>query len=405
MNDSSLKFQKPFSPELRALGTDPVPAAPYHDARWFDLERDAIFRRTWLNVGHVCELPEPGCFIVRELDFAGASIIITRGKDRQIRAFHNVCTHRGTQLTQEKEGKRATFSCPYHMWTFSNDGRFLSAPDFERFHIAEKSSCDLVKVSMDVCAGLIFVNLDREPRQSLPEFLGRMGEMISTLPIARATTYDEYVYDIDANWKVTFDNFQENYHLRFVHRRTNGCPPLDSTPNPFHYPVAYEVFGPHRMDTSPGGDVPGDPPKPLTGFLLGKLGEQLVADGLLGGPHDQDYFIFFPNLYVFGNPTMHFTHLVMPISAGKSRGVFRFYWIGDDRTARERISRELSLAFAREIHTEDCETIASAQRGIASGALEHIHFQEQEVLCRHLLATVQQMVRDHVAQQEGGQVR
>ena len=122
MNNLSNGFQRPFSDDLRALGCDPVPAAPYYDETWFGLEREAIFRRTWLNVGHVCELPEPGSFIVRELEFARASVIIARGKDGEIRAFHNVCTHRGTQLTREREGKAATFSCPYHMWTFGNDG-------------------------------------------------------------------------------------------------------------------------------------------------------------------------------------------------------------------------------------------------------------------------------------------
>jgi phenylpropionate dioxygenase-like ring-hydroxylating dioxygenase large terminal subunit len=401
MNDLSNGFQQPFSDALRALGCDPVPAAPYYDETWFGLECDAIFRRTWLNVGHVCELPEPGSFIVRELEFARASVIIARGKDGEIRAFHNVCTHRGTQLTGEKQGKATSFSCPYHRWTFGNDGRLLSAPDFERFYVA-KADCDLPKVAVDTCAGLIFINLDRNPRQSLKEFLGPMGEMIAGLPIARATTYDEYVYDIDANWKVAFDNFQENYHLRFVHRRTNGAPPLDSGPNPFNYPVAYDLYGPHRMDTSPGGSLPDLDTKPLASLLLGKLAQQVMADGLVGGPHDRDYFIFFPNLYVFGNPSMHFTHMVSPVSAGKSRGVFRFYWIGDDRTAQERMARELALSFAREIHVEDCETIASAQRGIASGALSHIHFQEQEVLCRHLLHVVRQIVADYVAEQQQG---
>ena len=85
MNDLTNKWQKPFSDELRALGTDPIPAAPYHDPDWFRLECEAIFRRTWLNVGHACELPEPGSFIVVELEFARASIIIARGRDGVIR--------------------------------------------------------------------------------------------------------------------------------------------------------------------------------------------------------------------------------------------------------------------------------------------------------------------------------
>jgi phenylpropionate dioxygenase-like ring-hydroxylating dioxygenase large terminal subunit len=399
MNDLTNKWQKPFSDELRALGTDPIPAAPYHDPDWFRLECEAIFRRNWLNVGHACELPEPGSFITVELEFARASIIIARGRDGEIRGFHNVCTHRGTRLVKDASGRTPNFTCPYHAWTFGTDGKFLSGPDFERFYIEDKSACDLKKVSVDTHAGLLFVNLDPEPRQGLTEFLGEMGEMIADLPVSRATTYDEYVYDIDANWKVTFDNFQENYHLRFVHKRTNGAPPLDSKDNPFNYPIRYDVYGPHRLDTSPGGGLPDDMPKPMLNFLLGKLGAQVMADGQVGGPHDQDYFIFFPNLYVFGNPTMHFTHMVMPLTAEKSRGVFRFYWIGDDRTANERLARELALAFAREIHTEDSETIETGQQGISSGAIPTFHFQEQEINCRHLLSAVQERVRDYVEEQ------
>ena len=397
MNVPTWKYQPIAKEELARLGTDPVPAAPYYDPAWFELEREAIFKRTWLNVGHICEIAEPGSFIVRPVEVANASILIVHGKDGQIRAFHNVCTHRGTQLVDRESGKASSFTCRYHAWTYGYDGDLRSAPDFERFYV-DKADCGLRKVSVDVCAGLIFVNLDPEPAQSLREFLGPMGEMSETLPVARATTFDEYVYEIDANWKLTFDNFQENYHVRFVHRRSGGVPPMDSSPNPFMYPVKYEVFGPHRMDTAPAGGM--GEPRPVLEYMIGKVGAQASADGLLSGPHVQDYFVFFPNLYLFGNPTMHFTHLVMPISARRSRGVFRFYWVGDDRTATERLAREMAMAFGREIHAEDGETIESGQRGLASGALKHIHFQEHEVLCRHLYRTVDDMVRAYQAEQE-----
>ena len=76
------------------------------------------FHATWLHVGHVCELPRPGTWIKRDLEFANASILIVRGKDGEIRAFHNVCTHRGTQLVEEDSGKGST----YHAWNFGDDG-------------------------------------------------------------------------------------------------------------------------------------------------------------------------------------------------------------------------------------------------------------------------------------------
>lgn len=392
MNQLNTAFQEPMGDDLIALGSDPIPAAPYYDERWFELERDAIFRRTWISIGHSSELPEPGSFIVRELEFARVSIIIARGKDDVIRAFHNVCTHRGTRLVNESEGRRSTFSCPYHRWTFGNDGRFLSGPDFARFHIEDSSICNLPPVALDTCAGLLFVNLEAQPRQTLHEFLGPMGDMISQLALARATTFDEYTYRIKANWKLVVDNFQENYHLRFVHRRTNGAPSLERSANPFNYPARFATFGPHRMNTSPGGTVPDEPPKPLLRFFLGRLQQQTIADGLAGGPHERDYFIFFPNLFVFGNPAMHFTHEVRPISAQESLGIFRFYWIGEDTSANERLARELALAFGREIHAEDSETIELGQLGLASGAIQHIHFQEQEIMCRHLYESVKREI-------------
>ena len=157
------------------LGTAPVPAGPYYRDDYFELEREAIFKRSWLEIGHVCELPEPGSYIVRDIDVAGASLLITRAADGEIRAFHNVCTHRGTQLvTDNNQGTRASFTCPYHGWTFNNDGQLRAAPDFERFYI-DKSQCALPSVAAEVCAGLIFVNLDRSPRQSLREYLGPLA--------------------------------------------------------------------------------------------------------------------------------------------------------------------------------------------------------------------------------------
>ena len=92
--------------EIAGLGTEPVPAGPYYLEDYFELEREAVFRRTWLQVGHVCELPEPGSFIVREIEVAKASILIVRGTDGEIRAFHNVCVHRGTRrLPRQSAGQ------------------------------------------------------------------------------------------------------------------------------------------------------------------------------------------------------------------------------------------------------------------------------------------------------------
>ncbi len=395
MNLQSPQFQRPTAGgDSAELGTDPIPAGPYYRQDYFDLERDAIFKRTWLQVGHVSELPETGTFIVRSLDFAQASILITRGRDDVIRAFHNVCTHRGTQLVNETEGKRATFTCRYHAWTFGHNGALRAAPDMERFYVQAKD-CGLVKVAIDQCAGLLFVNLDPNPKQTLRAFLGSLADQLETLPVAKATTFSEYTYEIDANWKLTYDNFQENYHLRFIHPRSGKA--AGGPDNPFGYPTQFGFHGPHRTQTIWTNPKP--PIQPIQGVAFGRGSRFVAADGFAQSPHNRSYFALFPNFFLIGTPSQHFSHTVIPISASKSRGVIRLYWIGGDGSASQRFAREYSMATALDIHSEDRAVIEAGQRGLSSGALTHIHFQSQEVLCRHFFRAVDQAVQAYKAEQ------
>lgn len=394
MNAPDCAFAPVSDTDVAFLGTAPIPAAPYYDPDWYEAERQAIFLKDWIEIGHVCELPETGSFLRRDLEFAKASLLIVRGKDDKIRAFHNVCTHRGTQLVEQAQGKAATFSCPYHRWTFGGDGALISAPDFEQFHVS-KADCTLPQVALSICAGLIFVSFAADP-PPLRDWLGGLAEKLEALPVAKATTFSQYVYDIDANWKLTYDNFQENYHLRFIHPRT-GLATL-GTDNPYGYPLRYDFYGRHRTQTIWSNPAPRI--KPMQGFAFGKGFSAAAARDLVGGAHDRDYFALFPNFFLLGTPAQHFSHIVYPIDATRSRGVIRIYWVGEDGSASERFAREFAMATARDIHAEDRSVIEAGQRGLSSGALPHIHFQTQEALCRHLYNGVRDAVESWRAVQE-----
>lgn len=385
-------YELPGNDDVTGLGTAPIPAGPYYQREYFELEREAVFKTAWIQIGHVSELSEPGAFIVRPLEFANASILITRAKDGVLRAFHNVCTHRGTALVSEQSGVRLSFTCPYHAWNFGNDGALRAAPDFERFYI-DKAQCALPPVSIDVCAGLIFVNLSPNPEQSLRDYIGPLAEQLETLPVARATHFAEYVYETDANWKLTYDNFQENYHLRFIHPRSGAA--TSGPLNPFGYPVKYGFHGDHRTQTI-WSNPDADPP-PMQRFAFGKLIEGLMAEGLMSNPNAREYFALFPNFFILGAATSHFSHTVYPIAADKSRGVIRIYWVGADKNASQRFAREYAMATARDVHAEDRAVIEAGQRGLSSGALSHIHFQSQEVLCRHFFHRVDEKVQAYKA--------
>lgn len=389
MNIYAGKIEVRDEPEV--LGTGPIPARLYYDPDWYELERKAVWMRSWLNVGHVCELPEPGSFVRRELEFAKSSVLIVRGKEGELRAFHNACTHRGTQLTDAEHGKQNTFSCPYHMWTFGTDGSLISAPDFERFYV-DKQDCALKQVAVDVCAGLIFVCM--EPQEDLRTYLGSMAPMLEQVPLARATHFHQYQYEIDANWKMAYDNFQENYHLRFIHPRTAGRGGIWEE-NPFGYPSHFTLNGIHRTQTIWSNPEP-DFESILTMMFMRGM-PRLMAEGLMRLPYGKEYFALFPNLFLLCNPGQHFLHTVYPLGPEKTRGVIRLYWVGEDETASTRFFREMSMATARDVHSEDVDIIRAGQRGISSGALEHIHFQEKEVLCRHLIEVVQEKVKAYQA--------
>lgn len=375
---------------LAWLGTGPVPALPYYDAAYYALEREAVFRRSWLQIGHVCELPEAGNFIRREVEVLGASVLVVRGRDGILRAFHNVCTHRGTQLVDEAEGKRANFSCPYHRWTFATDGRLLSAPDFESFGLA-KEDCSLPSIALEICGGLIFINF--APQQSLREEMGEFFERLEQFPSAQATGFSEYVYEIGANWKLTYDNFQENYHLQFIHPRS-GAPAVGAE-NPFGYPVKYEFSGPHRGQTI--WTNPEVKPGFVQGVSFGKAAGFAMADGL-AGPYARDYLALFPNMFILGSPAQPFSHTIWPLGPDRSRGVIRLYWKGEDDCASRRYAREYAMASARDIHAEDRHLIEAGQKGLSSGALKNIHFQTQESLCRHLFNHVDARVEAYKAE-------
>ncbi|MDG2002563.1 MAG: aromatic ring-hydroxylating dioxygenase subunit alpha [Novosphingobium sp.] len=387
MNEPKPVFEPQSNEELAWLGTDPIPASAYHDPAYYELEREAVFKRSWLPIGHVCELAEPGSFIRRDIEVVKASLLIARGKEGEVRAFHNVCPHRGTRLVPEVSGTQATFSCRYHAWTFGLDGGLISAPDFERFYV-KKEQCGLKPVAVEVFAGLIFIHFG-SPEQSVRDWLGDLAEPFEQLPIAKATQFVEYSYEIGANWKLTFDNFQENYHLRVVHPRTGG--PGCAEPNPFAYPERYNFWGPHRSQTI--WNNPNLPaPQGVQAIGNGRIVDAAGRAGLFGAELGMDFTCLFPNFTVFGPPARQFTQTVWPLGPNRSRGIVRFYWVGEEENASERFAREYVMASQRDIHCEDRDVIEAGQAGLASGAIDHINFQGQEVLCRHLFEAVDAMV-------------
>ena len=154
-----------------------IPFDWYSDPAVLRLERERIFRRTWQYAGRVDQVAEPGAFFTCNL--GGIPIVVVRDKEDGLRAFLNVCRHRGS-LVCEGEGKRETLQCPYHAWTYDLDGSLRAAPRSDREPGFDKSELGLVPVSVDSWGPFVFVNPDGEAAP-LADTLGELPELVAAV--------------------------------------------------------------------------------------------------------------------------------------------------------------------------------------------------------------------------------
>ena len=140
------------------LGTAPIPVEPCLSRDYFESERERIFKRVWLNVAREDEIPAAGDYIVCDIAMVGSSILIVRGRDGRVRAFHNVCSHRGNKIATDARGQCRAFVCGFHGWAYDLKGGLAHVPDEEQFFGLDKTACGLKPIAADVWEGFVFVN-------------------------------------------------------------------------------------------------------------------------------------------------------------------------------------------------------------------------------------------------------
>ena len=248
------------------------PACP---SDYFESERERIFRRVWLNVAREDEIPAPGDYIVCDIEMVGCSILVVRGRDGRVRAFHNVCSHRGNKVATDARGQCRAFVCGFHGWAYDLQGGLAHVPDEEQFFGLDKAACGLKAVAADVWEGFVFINLSPEPAQPLGEFIGEWGAALRGYPFDAMALRHRYQAHIKVNWKIALDAFQEAWHARFVHKRSGGAA-YASQENPYIHALEFKLYPLHRMMSVPGN--PQFTPTPLQG-VAHRFGSFLHQDG------------------------------------------------------------------------------------------------------------------------------
>jgi phenylpropionate dioxygenase-like ring-hydroxylating dioxygenase large terminal subunit len=406
------------------LSTGPVSYEDSISPEHYELERDAIFRKTWLNVGRIEQLPRTGSYFTKELDAARTSIVVVRTKDGSLRAFHNICRHRGNKLVwddfpqEETDGTCRQFTCKYHGWRYGLEGDLTFVQQEEEFFNLDKGDYGLALVQVEVWEGFIFVNLDPENTTSAASYLGEIGAGLEGYPFGEMTEVYKYRAEIGANWKLFIDAFAEFYHAPVLHAKQSVGEESRKLQGYGFEALAYKLDGPHGMVSSWGGMAPPKDPsmvKPIENILrsglFGPWDKPEVVEALNGNlppslnPAQSktwgvDTFVLFPNfMLLVWAPGWYLTYHYWPTSHNSHIFEGTLYFV-PPKTARERLAQELAAVTFKEYALQDGNTLEATQRMIESRAVTSFPLCDQEILLRQLHTQARDYVARYQAENE-----
>lgn len=328
----------------------------------YEAETDRIFLKRWLYAGRSASIATPGSYFLFGLDTE--DVIVLRDDEGQVRAFHNVCRHRGTRLCAEDTGAFSkSIQCPYHAWTYGLDGELIGAPFMDEVDGFDRADYPLQSVAVAEWEGCVFVNLDPHPEPFSTAFAPLIGRFerweLENVRVAHTITYE-----VSANWKLVFQNYSECYHCPALHPALNRLTPFRNALNdleegPF-------LGGPMRMSIDGGSmTMTGRTCAPSLGALEGEDLNMVY------------YYTIFPNLLLSLHPDYVLMHRIDRLAVDRTRIVCDWLF---DPGAMEASDFDPSgaIEFWNMTNKQDWEVSELSQRGIASRAYEPGPYSELE---------------------------
>lgn len=220
-----------------------IPASNYFDPERWQREVDMIFKRVPLLLAMTAEIKEVNTY--KAIDVVGMPVLISRGADGIARAFVNMCSHRGAQLVDPGVGTARRFACPYHNWTYNQEGDLVGIFKQEDFGQLDTSCLGLTQLPIAERAGLIWVTLSPDSKLDFDAFFAGYDEMLEFCDFASMNHFGTRIL-AGPNWKISFDGYVDFYHLPILHKNTFGP---DMSPDALFHRV-----GPHQRVTGPRGN-------------------------------------------------------------------------------------------------------------------------------------------------------
>lgn len=393
----------------RTMGLDNGTAetADYASPERFERERERIYRRAWLLVGRVDEVPEPGDFIMRPVPTLNASVVIARGKDGIVRAFHNACSHRGVALVCEAKGHSLNFRCPYHAWTYRIDGSLSAIPSERDFPHVDKAANGLTPIALETWNGFIFLNFADKPEQDFATFMAGIDTVFGGMPFEDYPFLIQYEETVQANWKLLVNAFNEGYHIRILHPKTLG-PQLLTDDNPFMQYHDIRSFGPHSACTLQR-NYDWTPQSPVLQFAIRHMLPTSVPDpeaiaagaGLTAHPgvnvvgidnFGTEVVTIFPNVILQPLANGYLVFTFWPTAVDRMTVDVRIFSKAAPTNLREEFAAANMLAATRDVLTEDIAMSQLQQRGMSTGGKDKVYFGENEAHLRFFAGAVERFM-------------
>jgi phenylpropionate dioxygenase-like ring-hydroxylating dioxygenase large terminal subunit len=336
-----------------------LPPQAYRSQEIFDLEVERVFRRGWMNVGHISQLPDPGDF--RTIDMFGELLVVTRGHDDEINVLSRVCTHRWMDVCAgRRTGTVPSLQCPYHRWTFSHDGELRAAPEMAETPGFDKADHGLHRFRHEIWEGFIYVNLDGQASPTT-ELWGAMSDQLREYglvdwEVVDSTPWGESAWD----WKVFIDNGECYHHIGIHHDTLEPFMPARKAvdlPDNGEYTLLYAMMDESILVPSSDGGLDGaadDPPAP------GLTERQRTGLGLAYP---------FPNYVIAVMPQSAIWFEVHPLGPGRidlTTHLMLPPHLADAPGAAERIAGHNETVTA--IHEQDMIVCEGVQRGLEAAS-------------------------------------
>jgi len=370
---------------------------------FYACEVESIFRRAWLPIASMTDLPNDNYYVVAEVPPLKTSLIVARGDDGKVRALYNVCRHRGARLVKDQSGCRKALTCGFHGWTYATDGRLSGVADKTQFSDLDPEQLGLVPVHTEVWEDYVFVNFDPKPRGTLPQWLGKFHDQYKDF-FSNRQRIASYRIAVESNWNIAINSFSEGYHAAYVHRKT--VPDYQGgKQNPQRHRAYLEItehHGRYSAQANPNRRVtdveqiayahgrplyPSFPPFSETGLPL--------PPGVNASRNENwgfDVAEVFPVLIWIIGAHWHANLWFWPICEDKTDVRVEFFAYKAE-TVGDALAHAYFRTRLREVFREDVGTMEQVTKALKSGAMQNIMLSRQELLLQQHYAVADEMLR------------